>query len=434
MKTATLRNLLGRRLGGKSLKENYWDLGELVSRTAALRGQHIKDFRRFALEDQLLYLRNGVKPIADEGSERIKLAVRWLYNAQKATPDDGVSLGYFLGSDKELSWRPSYPETTGYIIKSLIDYSLQYDNIEARIRALSMAEWECSVQMASGAVQGGPLTTPDKQTPAIFNTGMVLQGYSAVLTQVSDEKILDSAHRAARFLLEDLGTDGHFKTHGQFVSQDPIKTYNVLCAWGLYSFGERAGSRKYIKAAIRVAEAAMEQQQENGWFANNDLSNPEAPLTHTIGYTLQGILEVGVLAGREDMLESVKRGIAPIIDQISPEGFLAGRFFADWQPASLSSCLTGSAQLAIVALRLYEINGETTYGDAGNRLLNYLKALQPTNNPNTNLNGGLAGSFPMFLGGYMSAGFPNWATKYLLDGLMLQDRLGYSLHFPEPAP
>jgi len=27
-------------------------------------------------------------------------------------------------------------------------------------------------------------------------------------------------------------------------------------------------------------------------------------------------------------------------------------------------------------------------------------------------------------GEYMRAGYPNWATKYLLDALMLQERLG----------
>jgi len=33
--------------------------------------------------------------------------------------------------------------------------------------------------------------------------------------------------------------------------------------------------------------------------------------------------------------------------------------------------------------------------------------------------GAVAGSFPLF-GGYMRAGYPNWATKYFLDALLLQ--------------
>jgi hypothetical protein len=419
----TLRHILTRRLGSNSLKENYWASRDVLARFSALRGESLKDFRSLVMQDQVSYSTNRVAPILGESRERSELAMRWLLQAQRATPDNGVSLGYFLRGDNQMLWSDSYPETTGYIIHSLINYGLQYNNVECQVRALSMAEWESEVQMASGAVQGGALCSTEKQIPAVFNTGMVLQGYSTILTQTSDEKILDSAHRAARFLLGDMGSDGHFQTHGAFVSAAKIKTYNVLCAWALYCFGERSGSMEYIKAALRSAEAAMGQQQENGWFANNDLSNPDYPLTHTIGYTLQALLEVGLMAGREDMVESVRRGLDPIIENIRPDGFLAGRFFADWQPASFSSCLTGSAQLAVVALRYYEATGEKSYQEAGNRLLNYLKALQLTNNQDQNVVGALAGSFPMFLGSYMSAGYPNWATKYLLDGLMLQDRL-----------
>ncbi|MBF0454604.1 MAG: hypothetical protein HQL72_07270 [Magnetococcales bacterium] len=418
-----MRHLLSRRLGGRSLKESYWAFNEVWARVARLRGASSRDFRRLVIADQLQFIRGGVQPVRGESRQRAELAQSWLLTAQKATPDSGVSLGYFPHREEGSPWLPSYPETTGYIIQSLIDYSLQYDSIQSRIRALEMAQWESEVQMASGAVQGGPLCSPERQAPAVFNTGMVLQGYCSVLTIVSDERVLDAAHRAARFLVQDLGDDGHFRTHGPFVLAATIKTYNVLCAWALYRFGERSGNQAYIHAAIRSAEAAMGQQQENGWFAHNDLTNPEMPLTHTIGYTLQGILEVGVLAGREDMIAAVRLGLDPVLRQMKPSGFLAGRFFSDWRAASFSSCLTGSAQLAIVALRLFEITGEPSYRLAGDRLLNYLKGLQRTTDPDLNVNGALSGSFPLLLGSYMSGGFPNWASKYLLDGLMLQDRL-----------
>ena len=53
------------------------------------------------------------------------------------------------------------------------------------------------------------------------------------------------------------------------------------------------------------------------------------------------------------------------------------------------------------------------------RLVDYLKGLQVLDSACAEVNGALAGSFPLF-GGYMRAGYPNWATKYLLDALMLQ--------------
>jgi hypothetical protein len=149
----------------------------------------------------------------------------------------------------------------------------------------------------------------------------------------------------------------------------------------------------------------------------------EAPLTHTLGYTLQGILEVGLLAKRDDFIHSVRRGVDQVIPRITRHGYLPGLFYADWEPATFSSCLTGSAQIAIVCYRLYQSTGVEAYRLAADKLLNYLKALQDLDSPSTNINGALAGSFPI-LGAYMRAGYPNWATKYLLDALLLQARLG----------
>jgi hypothetical protein len=96
-------------------------------------------------------------------------------------------------------------------------------------------------------------------------------------------------------------------------------------------------------------------------------------------------------------------------------------FFADWRPAALSSCLTGSAQIAIVGYRLHEMTGKAEYRAAANRLTDFLKAVQAIDAADENVNGALAGSFPLF-GEYMRGGYPNWASKYLLDALMLQNQ------------
>jgi hypothetical protein len=173
---------------------------------------------------------------------------------------------------------------------------------------------------------------------------------------------------------------------------------------------------------IRAAEAALGQQHPNGWFANNCLTDPDAPLSHTIGYTLQGILEIGILAGREDLIDAARLGVTALLGRISLDGFLPGCFFSDWEPATFSSCLTGSAQLAVVCYRLYERTGEEEYRRAADRLIDQIKAHQLMAAPDAEVNGAIGGSFPL-LGSYMTAGYPNWATKYFLDGLLLQERL-----------
>jgi hypothetical protein len=218
-----------------------------------------------------------------------------------------------------------------------------------------------------------------------------------------------------------MDAEGHFCTHGTFVDNTRIKTYNSLCALALYRFGAECGRDDYQQAAVRSISAAVAQQTANGWFDNNCFSRIEAPFVHSIGYTLQAILEVGILENRDDFIDAARRGIDPLLRCMSRKGYVAGRFYSDWRPALLSSCLTGSAQLAVVCYQLAGRVREPSYRAAADRLVNYLKALQTIDSTNAAINGALAGSFPFF-GDYMTAGFPNWATKFFLDALMLQDQ------------
>jgi len=85
-----------------------------------------------------------------------------------------------------------------------------------------MAEWEIEIQMPSGAVQGGMVCTPERQVAAVFNTGMVLQGWSAAYRATGDARFIDAGRRAADFLVDDMRDDGHFRSHGTFVAQHSI--------------------------------------------------------------------------------------------------------------------------------------------------------------------------------------------------------------------
>ncbi len=402
-------------------RRRYWAWNVHLRRVRLLLEGQRRPFAREVLHTHWRHLSGAKASGPFDLDAALAAAVSWLLRAQAATPDDGVSLGYFP-CDWELGWRPSYPETTGYIIPTLLEYaSLRGDETISR-RALAAARWETTIQMPSGGVQGGPVCAPAQQKEAVFNTGMVLQGWTAALQADPDPVLRTAARRAADFLVQDMDDDGHFRTHGAFVAADRIKTYNVLCAWALIRFAQQTGEAQYADAAERNAEAALGQQRANGWFDNNDLVDSTRPLTHTIGYTLQGLLEVGVCcAGRQEFIDAVLRGIEPVIAHVRADGYLAGRFDSNWRPASSSSCLTGSAQLAIVLYRLFELRGNPEHRDTADRLVDFLMSVQRLDSDDDNINGAIAGSFPL-LGSYMTAGYPNWATKYYADALMARAR------------
>ena len=397
----------------------YWHAAAQVKRVRKLLDPGVRDFGALVVRSYRTHWL-GLKPLPGNCDRAAHAAADWLMRAQSASPDDGVSLGYFP-CDMAGGWFPSYPETTGYIIPTLFDYATTYGNAAARQRALAAAAWECAVQMASGAVQGGPVCAPDRQCAAVFNTGMVLQGWSAAWRASGEQRFLDSAVRAAEFLVNDMDSEGHLRTHGPFVSQTRIKTYNILCGWGLVRAGQDAKDGRFIDAASRMADATCSQQLPNGWFENNDLEDPTRALTHTIGYTLQGLVEIGAELGRRELIDAARRGVEAIIPRIGANGYLAGRFDRNWRAASRSCCLTGSAQLAIVMYRLDELDGTSDFRPSADKLVDFLKAVQRLDCADVNANGAIPGSFPIF-GEYMTAGYPNWATKYFLDAVLLQKK------------
>src|SRR5262249_6508889 len=158
-------------------RQTYWDVrslgAEIVSGVAAPR----RPFLRYAVGSSIRFLAGRVKPISGETELRAHAAAAWLLRAQAARPDGGVAYGYFPCRPPEWGWKLSYPETTGYIMTSLLAYDACFPGRGIVEPVRRMAEWEAEIQMPSGAVQGGQICPPEKRTAAAFNTGMVLDGW-----------------------------------------------------------------------------------------------------------------------------------------------------------------------------------------------------------------------------------------------------------------
>jgi uncharacterized protein YyaL (SSP411 family) len=306
----------------------------------------------------------------------------------------------------------------------MFDYADISGEAEYGERGLRAVRFVAGCQMASGAIYGGRVRPSIAGAiPVAFNTGMALLGFSSAYRRTGDPFFRERARKAAEFLVGDVDPDGHFRSHGPFVHSSAIKTYSVLCAWPLYLTGEDCDEPEYCRTAVRVCDAGLRQQRENGWFENNCLSAKDhTPLLHTIGYTMQGMLEVGILSGERRFVSAAQRAMDALLPFCST-GFLHGRWFSNWQPAALSSCLTGAAQTAVVGYRLAAHTGDPRYQHAADAVINYLKALQPTRvgpQGDPEIVGAIGGSFPL-IGAYMRNGFPSWATKFFLDGLLHQE-------------
>jgi hypothetical protein len=309
-----------------------------------------------------------------------------------------------------------YPETTGYIIPTILRYADLTRDFDCLDRARGMTDWELSIQLEDGGFQGGTIGAPVLAS-STFVTGQVLFGLVASYRRFADDRYLRAALRAGDFLLECLDDTGRFvKGYSNYCEAGP-KAYEARTGFALALLGEVAQQQKYTRAAYKIANYSISCQQANGWFRDNDLDDHEQPLTHTIGYVMEGLEGLGTILNRSQYLDTIRRTLDSIAPLVAADGSLPGRLRQDWTAAVDWICLTGSAQIAGVFLRMNNHSGNPTYLEVGSRLLGFVAYTQELRGTSQGLIGGIRGSFP-FDGNYGQWCALNWATKFFADSLM----------------
>lgn len=343
-------------------------------------------------------------------------AMAWLKRAQDAGTDRGVSYGVRLGGDYDAS----YPETTGYICRTFVEQAQLTGDPELLDRAMAMADWEIAVQLPEGAVMAGVLNT--MPSPAVFNTGMVLLGWSALIQRTGEPRFKAAAKRAADWLVSMQEPDGPWLRGKSPISLPGPTLYTVNAAWGLCEAGIALGEPRFVQAALRNAEYCISRQHPNGWLPDCCLEDPAIPLLHTLAYSMQGLLGIGRLTARDDLIAGARRLADAQLGIMRADGFIPGKQRSDFSPAVDWCCLTGSAQTSAVWSELYLLTHEEKYRIAVGKVNRYLMARHDIRNPDLRLRGGVPGSWPTW-GSYGRLHILNWATKYLVDALSLEARI-----------
>ncbi len=350
--------------------------------------------------------------------EHLHAAVDWLLRAQVATPDDGVPHSYDLRRSR---WDASYPETTGYIIPTLLDYAELFNAPRCADAALRMADWEIAVQLPDGGVRAGTMDA-EVVAPTIFNTGQVLFGFARAFTATREPRFAAALRRAADWLVAAQDADGAWRRFpSPYAPGSGAKAYNTRSAFGLVRAWEALRESRWLDAADANANWALENALPNAFLPHNCLTANPDPLTHTLAYSMRGLMEVGVATGQGRYVDHAIRMADAIALQQRADGSMPGRYNAQWQPAADWSCLTGNSQLAINWLRLDRITGTKRFEKHAIAANRYTMRAQDLRQRDPNRAGALKGSHPIN-GGYMTWRYPNWGTKFFADALMLEMR------------
>jgi hypothetical protein len=365
----------------------------------------------------------------------VQEGLSWLGRAQdsSATRDGGVARHYGLVD----GWSASYPETTGYIVPTMLEHARIVGDATLQARGRRMLDWLVSIQLPGGGFQGG-MVDQKPVVPVTFNTGQILIGLAAGVTQFGDP--YRSPMRAAGdWLVRTQDPDGCWRKHPTPFAAPSEKAYETHVSWGLFEAARVDPDRGYAEAALRNVRWALSLQRANGWFDKNCLTDSSQPLTHTIGYVLRGIMEAYRFSGDAELLNASCRVADGVLSAIRPDGSLPGRLNSDWCGTVRWSCLTGNVQIAHSLLMIHEKIGNTPYRDAAYGLNRYVRrTLRDDDPPETR--GAVKGSFPIG-GNYCQFEYPNWATKFAIDSFTVERRIrageaatGHSVRSPNASP
>jgi hypothetical protein len=314
-------------------------------------------------------------------------------------------------------WSRAYPETSGYLIPTLIALAQVLPGLEGRQAALRLGEWLLSIQREDGSWHGGLHPPRRGAAPSVFNTAQVLRGLVALHDLDADSRWLEAAERAGSWLAGGLDETGVWPHRDYRAAATP--SYYTYAAAPMLMVADRCGDAGLRNAAQRVLDAILGRRRPNGAFDAWGFSTRGPAFTHTIAYTLQGLQEAAGLLGDWDRYgQPAERGLRVLAQHATAtQGRLAGRFDGDWAPSSRFVCLTGNAQLALALLDLERHGGGQGLVDAAALLTGAICDAQRLRAPLAGIRGAVGGSAPVW-GRYMMLRYPNWAAKYHCDALV----------------
>ena len=144
---------------------------------------------------------------------------------------------------------------------------------------------------------------------------------------------------------------------------------------------KRVGRAPLRDAASRHEDWVLGQRDPaTGWFGRSGFTdlehNQQTAVTHTIAYTLWGLLHGGLILGRGDAVAAARHAAANVAAVVCAEGRLPGMLDSKWRPRSSWECLTGNAQMAIVWMRLADIEPDDLMEQAARTCLDRVAAVQ----------------------------------------------------------
>ncbi len=147
--------------------------------------------------------RPGYEMVFDDN---LGAAISWIKRAYAATGNQGISKGFNSIFNR---WYPAYPETTGYLIPTLLNVATLNNQPELYKIALDSANYLLRCTASDGGITHWKDLS--KANPIVFDTGQVIFGWLAAYKFSKDKVYLQAAVRAGDWLVSIQDASGSWK-------------------------------------------------------------------------------------------------------------------------------------------------------------------------------------------------------------------------------
>jgi len=361
--------------------------------------------------------KTGQTPSLDESLTK---TFSWIKASFEATGDGGSAAYYHLGH----GWKSSYPETTGYLIPTLYEYSrYSIDSYWAEL-AHKAAEWLIKIQYKEGGWQGLQIGVPCE--PRIFNTGMILDGMISAFLHQKDEKYLEAAIKGVDWIISKIGNNG------LFISNNPVKggwSADILVlsyAATVIQYLPADKQSKYLESIHNSMNSHLKFQAPNGWISasNFEDSFPDTAVLHVLGYAFDGLLVLFEVTGEQKYMDSAMAIAGELLSLYKTTGQIPSYIKSDWSTyydmgrGKASLCLTGLSQVAICFHKIARIKNKPEYVEAANKIIAQVAGIGNWKSSCNGLSYGITGSYPIS-GHYQKYKTLNWAAKFHAESILL---------------
>lgn len=261
----------------------------------------------------------------------------------------------------------AYPEVTGYLIPTLVEYGY-YDE------AKECAKWLLSIQEDDGGFMDVKRTKE-----FVFDTGQILRGFLCFYDDLDiGTQVVEAIKKICVYLcanMIDFGKGGYIK---QYTHDNTIPETILLYTLPPFKRAAELLEREDYLRAIDDCISFYEKQES---FL--DITD----LTHFLAYEIEALIDLGRQEKVADILER-------LFASQMPNGAIPSHKNSQW------ICTPGTAQLALCELKL----GKIEHAD---KILAWIRSVQMPN-------GGLLGSYGPDAG-YFAGTEISWAVKYFLD-------------------